>query len=230
MTGLFCVWSNCSLIDYHPPAHTGLQILYQDDSLIVVDKPAGLLSVPGRGADKQDCMISRVQTEFPDALTVHRLDMGTSGIMVIARGKAMERALSILFQTRQVHKRYVAVVAGQVAEACGEINLPLITDWPNRPRQIVSFELGKPSSTRYQVLEQDAVANTTRVELEPITGRTHQLRVHLQALEHPILGDELYASAEILAQAPRLLLHAACIHFPHPQSGTILTIRSAIPF
>ncbi|WMP16805.1 RluA family pseudouridine synthase [Thiothrix lacustris] len=218
------------MIDYHPPAHTGLTILYQDDSLIVVDKPSGLLSVPGRGADKQDCMISRVQAEFPGALTVHRLDMGTSGIMVIARGKAMERALSILFQTRQVHKRYVAVVAGQVAEACGEINLPLITDWPNRPRQIVSFELGKPSSTRYQVLEQDAVANTTRVELEPITGRTHQLRVHLQALGHPILGDELYASAEILAQAPRLLLHAACIHFPHPPSGTILTIRSPIPF
>jgi tRNA pseudouridine32 synthase/23S rRNA pseudouridine746 synthase len=218
------------LIIYTPPPHTGLQILYQDDSLIVVDKPAGLLSVPGRGADKQDCMISRVQTEFPDALTVHRLDMGTSGIMVIARGKAMERALSILFQTRQVHKRYVAVVAGQMAEACGEINLPLITDWPNRPRQMVSFELGKPSSTRYQVLEQDAVANTTRVELEPITGRTHQLRVHLQALGHPILGDELYASAEILAQAPRLLLHAACIQFPHPQSSTILTIDSPIPF
>ena len=218
------------MITYHPPANTGLTILHLDDSIIVVDKPAGLLSVPGRGADKQDCMISRVQAEFPDALIVHRLDMGTSGILVMARGKAMERALSILFQTRQVHKRYVAVVAGQVAEACGEINLPLITDWPNRPRQIVSFELGKPSSTRYQVLEQDAVANTTRVELEPITGRTHQLRVHLQALGHPILGDELYASAEILAQAPRLLLHAACIHFPHPQSGTILTIRSPIPF
>ena len=218
------------MITYHPPANTGLTILHLDDSIIVVDKPAGLLSVPGRGADKQDCMISRVQAEFPDALIVHRLDMGTSGILVMARGKAMERALSILFQTRQVHKRYVAVVTGQIQEPSGEINLPLITDWPNRPRQMVSFELGKPSCTRYQVLEKDAHADTTRVELEPVTGRTHQLRVHLQALGHAILGDELYASADVTAQAERLLLHAACIQFPHPQSGTIVTIHSAIPF
>ncbi len=189
------------MIDYIPPANTGLQILHLDESLIVVDKPAGLLSVPGRGEDKQDCMITRVQAEFPDALIVHRLDMGTSGIMVMARGKAMERALSILFQSRQVHKRYVAVVAGQMPQTCGEINLPLITDWPNRPRQMVSFELGKPSLTRYQVLAYDAVTDTTRVELEPITGRTHQLRVHLQALGHPILGDELYASPAVCAKA-----------------------------
>jgi len=218
------------LIIYTPPANTGLNILYLDESLIVVDKPAGLLSVPGRGEDKQDCMIARVQAEFPDALIVHRLDMGTSGIMVMARGKAMERALSILFQTRQVHKRYVAVVAGQILQMQGEIDLPLITDWPNRPRQIVSFELGKPSQTRYQVIAYDAVTDTTRVDLEPLTGRTHQLRVHLQALGHPILGDELYASPSTCAQSVRLLLHAARIRFPHPQSGGILSINSPIPF
>ena len=218
------------MIIYAPPANIGLNILHLDDSLLVVDKPAGLLSVPGRGEDKQDCMITRVQAEFSDALIVHRLDMGTSGIMVMARGKAMERALSILFQTRQVHKRYVAVVAGQIPQMQGEIDLPLITDWPNRPRQIVSFELGKPSQTRYQVIAYDAVTDTTRVDLEPLTGRTHQLRVHLQALGHPILGDELYASPAICAQSARLLLHAAAIRFPHPQSGGILTINSPIPF
>lgn len=218
------------MITYIPPTHTGLQILHIDESLIVVDKPSGLLSVPGRGADKHDCMITRVQTEFPDALIVHRLDMGTSGIMVMARGKTMERSLSILFQTRQVHKRYVAVVAGQMQPACGEINLPLITDWPNRPRQMVSFELGKPSCTRYQVLAYDAITDTARVELEPVTGRTHQLRVHLQALGHPILGDELYASPEVYAKAERLLLHAASIGFPHPLTEENLAISSPVPF
>lgn len=218
------------MIDYNPPAHTGLNILHLDDFLLVVDKPAGLLSVPGRGEDKQDCMITRVQAEFPDALIVHRLDMGTSGIMVMARGKAMERALSILFQTRQVHKRYIAIVAGQIPQTQGEINLPLITDWPNRPGQMVSFERGKPSQTRYQMLAYDAATDTTRVDLEPLTGRTHQLRVHLQALGHPILGDELYASSVRCAQAERLLLHATTIAFPHPQSGEILSINSSIPF
>jgi tRNA pseudouridine32 synthase/23S rRNA pseudouridine746 synthase len=148
----------------------------------------------------------------------------------MARGKMMERSLSILFQTRQVHKRYVAVVAGQMQQACGEINLPLITDWPNRPRQMVSFELGKPSCTRYQVLAHDAVTDTTRVELEPVTGRSHQLRVHLQALGHPILGDELYASPEVYTKAERLLLHAACIGFPHPLTEENLAISSPVPF
>lgn len=213
-----------------PPPHTGLDVLYVDESLLVVDKPAGLLSVPGRGDDKQDCLISRVQAEFPDALIVHRLDMGTSGLMVLARGKAMERALSILFQSRQVHKRYVAVVAGQVQQPYGEINLPLITDWPNRPRQMVSFELGKPSCTRYRVLEYDVASQVTRLELEPVTGRSHQLRVHLQALGHPILGDELYASPQVCAQAERLLLHAAVLSFPHPASSESFCIRSKVPF
>lgn len=218
------------VITYTPPPHTGLHILYHDEALLVVDKPAGLLSVPGRGEDKQDCLISRVQAEFPDALIVHRLDMGTSGLMVLARGKAMERALSILFQSRQVHKRYVAIVAGQMQQDCGEINLPLITDWPNRPRQMVSFELGKPSCTHYRLLEYDAGTDTSRVELEPLTGRSHQLRVHLQTLGHPILGDELYASPEVCAKAGRLLLHAASLRFPHPLTDESFCISSKVPF
>jgi tRNA pseudouridine32 synthase/23S rRNA pseudouridine746 synthase len=218
------------MLEYSPPPDTGLQILYCDDSLLVVDKPAGLLSVPGRGEDKQDCMISRVQIEFPDALIVHRLDMGTSGILVLARGKAMERALSILFQSRQVHKRYVAVVTGRLEPEHAEINLPLITDWPNRPRQMVSLALGKPSRTRYWVVEYDVSHNTTRVELEPVTGRSHQLRVHMQVIGHPILGDELYADAAAQTQADRLLLHASSITFPHPLTGEPLSVNSAVPF
>lgn len=214
---------------YAPPA-TEIVSLYVDDALLVVEKPAGLLSVPGRGDDKQDCLISRVQVDFPDALIVHRLDMGTSGLMVLARGKAMERALSIAFQQRHVHKCYQAVVSGCLQPLNGEVNLPLITDWPNRPRQMVCFERGKASSTRYQVLNYDAPSDTTRVALEPVTGRTHQLRVHLQALQHPILGDELYASAAVCAQAPRLLLHASQIRLPHPLTGATLSVNSAVPF
>lgn len=205
-------------------------MLYQDEYLLAVDKPAGLLSVPGRGADKQDCLVSRLQADFPDALIVHRLDMGTSGILLLARSKPLERALSILFQQRRVHKRYLAVVAGNMQPECGEINLPLVTDWPNRPRQMVSFELGKPSCTRYQVIAYDPQTDTTRVELEPVTGRSHQLRVHLQALGHPILGDELYATPTIHAQSSRLLLHAFSIQFPHPVTGASLTIHSETPF
>lgn len=217
-------------MNYLPPPNTGLNILYHDDALIVVDKPSGLLSVPGRGANKQDCMISRVQAEFPDALIVHRLDMGTSGIMVMARGKEMERALSILFQSRKVHKHYLAVVAGKTEQDSGEINLPLITDWPNRPRQMVSFELGKPSCTRYQVLAYDSSTDTTTLELEPVTGRSHQLRVHLQALGHPILGDELYACPETCGRAGRLLLHATSIRFPHPLTSADMAVISSAPF
>lgn len=175
-------------------------------------------------------MLSRAQLEFPEVSVVHRLDMGTSGIMMLARHKAIERALSILFQSRKVYKRYVAVIAGRMRQDSGEINLPLITDWPNRPRQMVSFEVGKPSCTRYRVLAYDAVQHITRVELEPVTGRSHQLRVHLQALGNPILGDELYASAEICGRAERLLLHATDIRFFHPITGEELLITTKPPF
>lgn len=215
---------------YTPPPLTPVQILYQDEYLLAVNKPAGLLSVPGRGPDKQDCLISRIQADFPEALTVHRLDMGTSGIMLLALGKPMERELSILFQQRRVHKQYLAIVAGKMQPESGEIHLPLITDWPNRPRQMVSFELGKPSCTRYRAIAYDRNSDTTRAELEPVTGRSHQLRVHMQSLGNPILGDELYAPQDVHARAERLLLHAFSIKFPHPFNGENLTIRCEAPF
>lgn len=168
---------------YSPPLHLKLDILFQDKYLLIVNKPSGLLSVPGRGEDKLDSLIVRIQEEYPDALIVHRLDMSTSGLMIIALGKDNERTLSILFQQRKVDKKYVAVVDGLVSPQAGEIDLPLITDWPNRPKQKVDFKTGKPSQTRYQVLSYNN--NTTRLELTPLTGRSHQLRVHMQSLGMP---------------------------------------------
>lgn len=218
------------MITYSPPPHTGLHILYVDDYLLIVDKPSGLLSVPGRGEDKQDCLINRVLLEYSDALIVHRLDMSTSGLMLLARGKLMERALSILFQRRQVAKTYTAVIAGWLESDQGEVTLPLITDWPNRPKQKVCFEQGKPSHTRYQVLSRHQQAYTTSVKLEPLTGRSHQLRVHMQALGHPILGDELYASEPVALQAPRLLLHATALDFLHPVTQMPVSVVSSVPF
>lgn len=215
---------------YAPPLHNGLDILYQDEWLLAVNKPAGLLSVPGRGPHKQDCMLSRVQAEFTDALTVHRLDMETSGIVLFARGKHMERELSIQFQQRLIHKQYVAVVAGCLQPVYGEISLPLASDWPNRPRQQVSFRYGKPSLTRYRVMAWDKQPETTRVWLEPVTGRSHQLRVHLQAIGYPILGDALYADSLVQACSDRLLLHAVTIRLRHPLTGYCLTIKSPLPF
>ncbi|MDP2804460.1 MAG: pseudouridine synthase [Gallionellaceae bacterium] len=198
---------------------TILDLLYHDDYLLVVNKPAGLLSVPGRGEDKQDCLITRLQTIFPDALTVHRLDMATSGLMVFARGATMQRTLSELFRVRAVEKRYEAIVSGRLASSNGEINLPLITDWPNRPLQKVDHQLGKPSLTRYSLLACDEANNASRLSLIPVTGRTHQLRLHLAAIGHPILGDALYG--EVLS-APRLLLHATSLSFAHPINNEVL--------
>ena len=214
----------------------GLTVLHADEALLALDKPAGLLSVPGRGADKQDCLSARVQRLYPDALIVHRLDMATSGLLLMARGADMQRRLSMAFEARAVHKRYVAVVTGHVQAPEGngwrEIDLPLLTDWPNRPLQKVDAA-GKPSLTRWRVLahEQDATGRAqTRLELEPVTGRSHQLRVHLQAIGHPILGDALYADAEARARSPRLLLHASAIALPHPLNGTPLQLDSPVPF
>lgn len=215
---------------YVAPPDGGLDVLYIDESLLVVNKPSGLLSVPGRGIGKDDCLASRVQAIYPDALIVHRLDMETSGLIVLARSKEMHRALSILFQERLVEKCYVAVVDGALAECRGEIDLPLIADWPNRPLQKVDHEIGKPSLTRYRTLDHDTASNSTRVELEPETGRSHQLRVHMMSLGHPILGDTLYASDAVCAKAGRLLLHAAHLAFAHPQHGKQMTFTSAAPF
>lgn len=215
-------------VGYHPPPDTGLEVLYLDEAMVVVNKPAGLLTVPGRGDDRQDCLASRVQQRFADALIVHRLDMATSGLLVMGRGAAMQRALSMAFERRQAGKRYEAVVHGVMVLDAGEIALPLITDWPNRPRQMVCFERGKPSLTRYTVLSRDEAAQRTRVSLEPVTGRSHQLRVHLLALGHPIVGDELYAP--LAHGAPRMLLHAAELSLPHPVGGELLRWHAPVPF
>jgi tRNA pseudouridine32 synthase/23S rRNA pseudouridine746 synthase len=207
--------------------------LYADAGLLVYDKPGGLLAVPGRGPDKQDCLSARVQAGYPDALVVHRLDMATSGLMLFARGVAMQRELSKAFAARAVHKRYIAVVAGRLAapaEGWGRIDLPIMVDWPNRPLRIVDHRHGKPSLTRWRVLGYDEAYAGTRVELEPVTGRSHQLRVHLRELGHPILGDALYAPAEVQARSPRLLLHAWSIGCVHPESGEPMHFEAPVPF
>lgn len=189
----------------------------------MVDKPAGLLAVPGRGEDKQDCLSARVQREYPDALVVHRLDMATSGLMVFARGAEMQRVLSHMFREREVTKRYVAIVAGELDSPTGEVNLPIAADWPNRPLHKIDHESGKPSLTRYTLLAYDAATHTSRLELEPVTGRTHQLRLHMAAIGHPILGDLLYGNP---ASAPRLMLHACSLRFAHPITGEELNFAS----
>jgi tRNA pseudouridine32 synthase/23S rRNA pseudouridine746 synthase len=209
-------------------------LVYVDEHLLVLDKPAGLLAVPGRGADKQDCLSARAQRLWPDALVVHRLDMATSGLFVMARGPVVQRSLSMAFESRDVAKRYIAVVAGALALApdaghgWGEITLPLMADWPNRPLQKVDHEAGKASVTRWRVAHAEPAA--TRLELEPVTGRTHQLRVHLAAIGHPIIGDRLYAPPPVQAMAQRLLLHACSITFVHPATGEPMTLESAPAF
>ena len=203
-------------------------ILHMDDGCVVVNKPAGLLSVPGRGDDKQDCAWQRVQRDVADALVVHRLDMATSGLLLFARGPTLQRAYSMAFEARSVHKRYVALVMGDPGHEQGQIDLPLAADWPNRPRQQVNHEVGKPSSTRWRVLAREA-AGRTRVEFEPLTGRTHQLRVHAAAMGWPIVGDALYG-APAAAMAPRLLLHATELSLPHPLHGRTQGWSSAAPF
>ena len=215
---------------YFPPPDTGLDVRHIDADLLIVDKPSGLLSVPGRGPGMDDNLASRVQARYPEALTVHRLDMDTSGLLVMARNAAAHRALGCQFEARQVEKEYIAVVAGRVAESERSIDLPLIADWPNRPRQMVDFVQGKPALTHLEVLSYDAGSDTTRVRLNPETGRSHQLRVHLQSIGHPILGDDLYAPPEILVRSPRLLLHAAMLAFSHPVSGEWLVVTSDPPF
>lgn len=199
---------------HNPVDDTGeaVSFVHVDDALLVVRKPAGLLSVPGRGPQHADCVAARVQRRYPDALIVHRLDMATSGLLVMARGADVHRQLSHAFAQRQVDKRYVAVVAGRMADDHGEVTLPLICDWPNRPRQIVDHDRGKSALTRWRVLSHDEAAGTTRVALAPVTGRSHQLRVHLQAMGWPILGDPLYGAPP----ARRLMLHACELQLDHP--------------
>lgn len=207
-----------------------IDILYQDEDLLILNKPAGLLTVPGKGPDKQDCLINRAIKFNPNARVVHRLDQGTSGIVMIPLNYLTLRNLTKKFESRDIHKRYLAVVNGLVKQDEGEINLPLICDWPNRPLQKVCFEHGKSALTRYQVISRDEVNQTSRVLLEPVSGRTHQLRVHMLSMNHPILGDQLYAPEAVLAMAPRLLLHACHIHLDHPASGKRIHIDCPATF
>jgi len=217
---------------------TAPRLRFLDDALVVADKPAGLLCVPGRGPDRADCLAGQVQVRWPDALVVHRLDMATSGLVVFARGKQAQRRLSLAFAAREVDKRYVALVEGSVAENDGDgaaggwrdIALPLAADWPNRPRQMVDAIGGRPALTRWRVVARDPALRRTRVELEPLTGRSHQLRVHLASIGHPIVGDPLYAPADVAAAAPRLLLHATRLGFAHPLDGRPYRFESAAPF
>jgi len=209
----------------------GISLLYEDDDLLVLNKPSGLLSVPGRGPDKQDCLSTRVQTRFLDALVVHRLDMATSGLLLMARGIAMQRALSAAFAERQVAKCYVADVAGLLAPGAPWqlIDLPIAPDWPRRPLRIVHPQ-GQPSQTLWRCISQDLQRQTSRLELQPLTGRSHQLRLHLQALGHPILGDALYAPAPVQAMAARLHLHARDLTLAHPRTRQSLQWHCPAPF
>jgi tRNA pseudouridine32 synthase/23S rRNA pseudouridine746 synthase len=233
-----------------PDTGPALKFIHLDDQMLAVDKSAGLLAVPGRGADKADCLAARVQALVPDALVVHRLDQATSGLMLFARGLEMQRRLSRAFELRQVHKRYLAVAAGRLGDGVGDagrIDLPLSADWPRRPLQKVDPEHGKPALTHWQVLVQAGPPDTdtgmamdtgaepgrgwtTRLALRPVTGRSHQLRVHLMAIGHPLLGDALYAPPQILGAATRLLLHAERLELAHPLTGELLALQADAPF
>ena len=213
-------------------------VLHADEWLLVADKPAGMLSVAGRGPAGEDCLHARLREHWPDALVVHRLDMATSGLMIFARGAHSQRALSIAFAGRAVHKRYDAIVAGLPRagnpddEGWTTIDLPLAADWPARPRQKVDVVNGRPSLTRWRIARDAPGARDgcTRLELEPVTGRSHQLRVHLAAIGHPILGDALYAAGPLAQSAPRLMLHAGSLALAHPADGRPMAWRSTAPF
>lgn len=203
-------------------------VIYRDEHLIALEKPSGLLAVPGRGAEKFDSLATRVQAEFPTATAVHRLDWETSGVMVMALTRAAHRKLSRQFEERRTEKRYVAIVAGRLAEEEGEINLPLANTFVFPPRHVVDFDRGREAITRWRVHERRD--DRTRLELRPLTGRSHQLRVHLSHVGHPILGDVLYAPPEIQSLAPRLLLHAEELQIEHPATKARLKLLSKCPF
>lgn len=211
---------------YAPPAGDPV-ILHEDHELVFVDKPSGLLSVPGKGDHMADCMIARLRAMFPEILLVHRLDLDTSGVMVFARSPHAQRHLGLQFEKRQTRKIYIARVAGQVAGREGRVDLPLTVDWPNRPRQMVCHETGRPAQTDWALIRHEEGAS--RLRLMPETGRSHQLRVHMLAIGHPILGDPLYATGAALDH-PRLMLHAQSLRLRHPDGGKGLTISAPVPF
>ncbi len=211
---------------YNPP-DTPLRVLHHDQALVVADKPAGLLSVPGRGEGRLDCLIERVRGVFPEALLVHRLDLDTSGVIIFALTKAAQADLGRQFEARSARKVYVARLWGRLEPKEGRVDLPLIVDWPNRPRQHVNHETGRPAVTDWRVVRHDT--DETRVRLMPQTGRSHQLRVHMAEIGHPILGDSLYATGPAL-DFPRLMLHAESLRLRHPESGKSVTYTSPCPF
>ena len=220
-----------------PPVRSDelLQVVHEDAHLLVLHKPSGLLTIPGQSPTQQDCLITRARQRWPDALIVHRLDQATSGLLILARGPAMQKTLSMAFEKRQVHKRYEAIVLGEPLEVpdpqgWNRIRLPMRIDYQNRPRSIIDYAHGKPSLTHWRPLGPGPWPGTTRLQLEPLTGRTHQLRVHLAAIGHPIVGDPLYASPEGLVLAPRLLLHACALSFKHPVTGQPVSLSHPAPF
>ena len=213
---------------YAPPAEPYLKVLHIDEDLLAVSKPSGLLSVPGRGPHLADCVEARARSIYPDATIVHRLDLDTSGVMVLARNRAAHRQIGWQFEKRQIEKVYVARTWGILRQDAGSVAAPLRCDWPNRPRQIIDQVHGRAALTAWQVLDREAHAS--RVRLMPETGRSHQLRVHMLSLGHPILGDDLYAHPAALAAAARLQLHAVSLSLRHPSGGHDLTIEDACPF
>ena len=212
-----------------PATDQPFDILYEDEQLLVVSKPAKLLTVPGRHPANKDCLISRVQREWPGATAVHRLDYDTSGIVLLPLTKRALSELSKQFQARTINKQYQAVVAGLLANEQGEINLPIAADPANRPLYKIC-DSGKPSLTYYQVLKRDEASQQSRLLLTPVTGRSHQLRLHLQAIGHPILGDTLYGSQAVIAKAERLLLHACSISFKHPLTNLHINLNAPVNF
>ncbi|NBN65280.1 pseudouridine synthase [Pannonibacter tanglangensis] len=213
--------------DYLPPEGP-LQVLHVDEDVIVVVKPCGLLSVTGRGEDRQDSLVTRLAAQIRGARIVHRLDLDTSGVMVLARNAEAHRRLSMQFERRETGKAYVARVWGEVAAEAGEVNLPLIVDWPNRPKQKICAVEGRPALTRWSVLRREGP--TTLMQLEPVTGRSHQLRVHMLSLGHPIVGDSLYAHEQARLFSPRLELHARDLSFRHPMTGADMAFGTTVPF
>ncbi|MEW5681285.1 MAG: pseudouridine synthase [Pseudomonadota bacterium] len=217
-----------SMLHYAPPTSPYLDILYQDNALVVFNKPSGLLTVPGKAAEHKDSLEYRARLVWPGIRVVHRLDMATSGIVVMALTADAQRSLNRQFQLRHTEKHYIARVSGRVLADYGTVDLPLICDWPNRPKQHVCYLHGKPSLTHYQVLSRSD--NESRLKLMPVTGRSHQLRVHLQWLGHPILGDKFYADSKTVAAAARLQLHAEQLCFLHPEHSTACCFIAPCPF
>ncbi|WP_310621391.1 pseudouridine synthase [Flexibacterium corallicola] len=220
--------STTSPFIYAPPTEPHLEILHQDDDILLLSKPSGLLSVPGKALEHRDCLETRAQGVFPSATTVHRLDMDTSGVMVMAMNRSAHRHLGLQFERRKTKKTYLARVWGQICEDEGQVDLPLRCDWPNRPKQMVDHELGRSAQTNWQIIQREE--HTTLVKLMPVTGRSHQLRVHMLELGHPIVGDRFYADGEALNFSQRLQLHAHTLEFYHPDGGAWQSFSSSCPF